>query len=50
MGSLNYVVKHLIQEQEISLVVMGKDGGSHVEQVIAQLKDLQCPLLLTFIS
>ena len=48
MGSLNHVILQTIQKQKIDLVVMGKNGGSHVELVSALLKQQGCPLLITY--
>lgn len=49
MGSLKNVIGQLVCRGEYDLVVMGKDGGKHIEAVSALLKSLGCcPLLTTF--
>lgn len=48
MGSLTNVITNLIKREGIDLVAMGKDGGSHVEQIADLLKKLKCPLLTTY--
>lgn len=47
MGSLTNVVLNLVKKEKIDLVAIGKDGGSHIEQIVSQLKTYNCPLLIT---
>ena len=48
MGSLKNVVRSLLLNDKFDLVAMGKDGGKHVEQIAALLKQIRCPLLITY--
>lgn len=48
MGSLTNVILQTIQKHKIDLVVMGKNGGTHVDLVSALLKQQGCPLLITY--
>lgn len=50
MGSLKNIIPRLIQEKKVDLLVMGKDGGRHLEDVTEVLKREQreCPLLAVF--
>lgn len=50
MGSLTHVIRQIIQTEKIHLVAMGKDGGKHVEQIEALLREQKCPLLLTYVN
>ena len=38
MGSLTNVVISILQQKEVDLIAMGKDGGRHVEQISYLLK------------
>lgn len=48
MGSLTNVTLQTIEKHKIDLVVMGKNGGKHVDLVSALLKKQGCPLLITY--
>lgn len=48
MGTLTNVMTNLIRTEQIDLVVMGKNGGGHVEQIVDLLKKQRCPLLITY--
>jgi hypothetical protein len=50
MGSLTNVIKQMLQAEKIDLVAMGKDGGRHVEQIASLLREIECPLLITYIN
>jgi hypothetical protein len=50
MGSLNNVVLQMIRDKEFDLVAMGKNGGKHVETISVLLKQLECPLLITYLK
>ncbi len=50
MGTLNHVILQLLKKEKVDLVVMGKDGGKHVESVAALLKKEQRPLLITYLK
>lgn len=47
MGSLRNVIHQLLDSTKFDLVVMGKNGGKHVESVSTLLKQKHCPLLIT---
>ena len=49
MGSLNHVVSQLIRNKEFDMVAMGKNGGRQVETISGLLKQLGCPLLITYL-
>ena len=48
LGSLTNVTLQTIEKFNINLVVMGKNGGKHVDLVAALLKQQGCPLLITY--
>lgn len=50
MGSLTNVISNITKKEKIDLIVMGKDGGKHVNKVTDLLKDSlsACPLLIVF--
>lgn len=50
MGTLTNIVPKIVKQKEIDLVIMGKDGGQHVEEVSRALKadKSNCPLLIVF--
>ncbi len=47
IGSLNNVVRQLLQKEKFDLVVMGKNDGKHIEAISALLKQQLCPFLIT---
>ncbi len=50
IGTLKNVVHQLLDDEKIDLVVMGKDGGRHVESIAAFLRNYECPLLTTYLK
>ncbi len=50
MGSLTHVVSQLIRTNTVDLVAMGKDGGKNVENVSMILRQIGCPLLVTYLA
>lgn len=50
MGSLKNVISNLFQAKKFDLVAMGKDGGKNVETVQTLLKQVECPLLVTYLA
>lgn len=47
MGSLRNVLHQILDSTKYDLVVMGKNGGKHVESVTSLMKEKHCPLLIT---
>ena len=50
MGSLTHVVSQLIRTNTVDLVAMGKDGGRNIENVSTILRQIGCPLLITYLA
>ncbi len=50
MGSLENIIPQVVKEKNVDLVVMGKNGGEHVEQIYKILKHNKSlgPLLVVF--
>lgn len=50
MGSLESVISQVLKDNKVDLIVMGKDGGEHVEQIYKILKHNKflSPLLIVF--
>ncbi len=50
IGTLKNVVHQLLEEEKFDLIVMGKDGGRHVETIVEFLKSYECPLTITYLN
>jgi nucleotide-binding universal stress UspA family protein len=50
MGSLTNVISQLVKTHTVDLVAMGKDGGRNVENVSTILRQIGCPLLVTYLA
>ena len=47
MGSLHNVLLKLVEQYQVDLVALGKDDGKNVKNIINQLRDKDCEVLVT---